>query len=324
MNYFVKFIITSFIMLGAGQAIAFDSAASKDLIYYTAFGRSEDIKIILGRGANPDARNQHGLPALAIASDRKDPESLKLAQTLVEAGADINLSDGDKNYPLLNAVKNRNVALVKYYLSKEADFNITDNKGNTPYQVAKVMDFPEIAGLILDKIREIEERNRQRASPENFMKLVRSVAFNSCAAKYNMYILDKNLYRSEQDKSFRNNQVNQHKDQIKVDAQELAEVFRYNQQQINDITTMSSSTLANKLDYMGERRTRPDFGNKEQITERCMEVVKNWKFGKGAAAAKSRPATSIPSTSAPSTSIPSTVPFKPRVIDKDDDEYEEE
>lgn len=81
---------------------------------------------------------------------------LPAAQVLLEHGANINAKQNIGVTPLMQAVRSRNLALVKFLLDKNADINVADDNGDTALHYA-------YRHQIIPIIRELEDRG---ANPE--------------------------------------------------------------------------------------------------------------------------------------------------------------
>lgn len=86
-------------------------------------------------GADVNAINKFGQTPLSklcdTASDRNKFNDMDLVKVLLKAGADINLGNA-----LYEAADRDNTELVNFLISKGADVNQKDNKGNTPLSKA--------------------------------------------------------------------------------------------------------------------------------------------------------------------------------------------
>lgn len=131
------------------NAIAADDSLNEELDYRVRFSKAADIKILLDKGADPNYINQLGLPMTVVAVTRKDTDALPVLKTLVEAGADFNQGGSSNQYPLLMAVKEENIAMLKYLLAKpNIQLNIFDLNGMTPLEIAEYKADDEMISLI--------------------------------------------------------------------------------------------------------------------------------------------------------------------------------
>ncbi|UJR14534.1 hypothetical protein I4U23_001530 [Adineta vaga] len=105
-------------------------------------GRTEIVKYLLDRGANPRVQNHYGVSALWIPAQKG---MLQVVELLLNAGADThvapfgNLAD-ELNItgwtPLYAAMKSRKFDVVKLLLKRGADPNAVTKLGSTPFLLA--------------------------------------------------------------------------------------------------------------------------------------------------------------------------------------------
>jgi len=74
---------------------------------------------------------------------------LAQVEVLIESGCPIELVDEHGNSLLLVATQQGHFQIVQYLLSKKADVNCINNKGNTPLHYAFAYKYPEIIELLL-------------------------------------------------------------------------------------------------------------------------------------------------------------------------------
>jgi len=103
--------------------------------YSNMSGCLEIANKLIQCGADVNAINKFGQTPLSIlcdtASDRNKFNDMDLVKVLLKASADINLGNA-----LYEAADRDNTELVNFLISKGADVNQTDNKGNTPLSKA--------------------------------------------------------------------------------------------------------------------------------------------------------------------------------------------
>jgi ankyrin repeat protein len=92
------------------------------------FGRRAAAELLLARGGevNTPSRNQQRVMALHAALAGPAPE---IAQSLIEAGADVNAVQQDGVTPLMEAASAGQLELVRLLLEHGADPNAKDGKG---------------------------------------------------------------------------------------------------------------------------------------------------------------------------------------------------
>ena len=88
-------------------------------------------KLSAASSVSPMARG--GMTAIAFAARVGDVPSLK---TMLEAGVDINLVDGEKTSPLVTALVNKQYTAAKFLLDRGADPNVADTFGRAALYAA--------------------------------------------------------------------------------------------------------------------------------------------------------------------------------------------
>lgn len=129
-------------------------------IFYTAiyFDKEDVLEYALTRYEDINNRvysDEYGLTLLTYACKLSN---IKLARILLEHGINVNgcqsLCDTYKVYPIMEAIANNNIELVKLLLEYHADLDIKDSNGNTPLALAKEMDAKEIKDLLLQWMKQ--------------------------------------------------------------------------------------------------------------------------------------------------------------------------
>ena len=183
-------------MVQAAEELTLPTESSKqlytldnDLIYRINFGSDDDIKVLLDKGANPNARSPQGDTALTLALTRNDSASADMVKTLLNKGADPNLQDSARNYPVTLAAKFGRADLVSLMLDKGADFHTRDVNGTSLLEIAKQSGNPPTIKLIQDLIDKENSYIASMHSPERFKEIIRRYSFYSCYYQYWSYYL---------------------------------------------------------------------------------------------------------------------------------------
>lgn len=86
------------------------------------------IRFLIGKGCNPNVRDNKGVTPLQIAVRLNYVEGV---EELIKGGADVDIADSQGETPLMTAVHQRNVALVRQLLEDGADPDVNDNTGRS-------------------------------------------------------------------------------------------------------------------------------------------------------------------------------------------------
>jgi uncharacterized protein len=105
-----------------------DSTAWTALMHASAYGRLDNVKLLLKRGADVNTANCDGVSALSAACLTNH---LHVAVCLLKAGADVNAVDYQGSSALSSAVQSDNMPIVQLLLDHGADINTTDMRGHT-------------------------------------------------------------------------------------------------------------------------------------------------------------------------------------------------
>ena len=89
----------------------------------------DDIRALLDKGANTEARNEHGLTPLHHAAAKGTPANIA---TLLDKGADIEARDWYGYTPLHHAAQFGTPTNIAALLDHGADIEVQDKNGSTP------------------------------------------------------------------------------------------------------------------------------------------------------------------------------------------------
>lgn len=118
--------------VGAQKAGSPEKASpSEALLRYLGKGKV-DLKVVesyLEQGADVNYRDRRGVTPLHQAAGYGHADAVK---TLLDRGALVNAVDNDKRSPLHDAVSSRSMAAVRLLTANGADVNLKDKDGHTP------------------------------------------------------------------------------------------------------------------------------------------------------------------------------------------------
>ena len=115
---------------------AFAGPLDDQLVSAAKAGNAAEVKALLRKGANVNARDKDGATALlkAVVNGRRPVVSLLIAR-----GADVNAKDNQGSTPLMGAAFNGHVDLLRVLIAKGADPNAKTRDGETALTYAALM-----------------------------------------------------------------------------------------------------------------------------------------------------------------------------------------
>lgn len=140
-----------------------------DILYTAIYYDKEDVlRYALTRYKDINDRlynDEYGLTLLTFACKLSN---LNLSRILLEQGINVNgyqsPYDTYKVYPIMEAIANKNIELVRLLLEHHADLDIKDSNGNSPLSLAKEVGAKDIEALLSQWIKQQNNTNREQAS----------------------------------------------------------------------------------------------------------------------------------------------------------------
>ncbi len=245
-----------------------------DLIYRINFGRVDDIKILLDKGANPNAVSNTGEYAISVAIGRDDEQSAAIVKALLDKGANPNVYDRSGLYPIVSAVLNNKPEIVTDLIDKNADYHIKSPSGRTLLEIAREnhdQDIIKILQAKFDKEKELADRER---SPEKFKGIVYRYVFDSCAYQYWHFVLGS---RQESD---RDKEIQGKIDQVKSDLSNLVQQLqtyypKTPQEDLKRVSDGAAKKIFGILDAMisNSNRRSQGVGSADDANSRCKKIA---------------------------------------------------
>ncbi len=277
MSYILCILLT-FIGFPANAVEQSRYALDDDLIYRITFGSTEDIHILLEKGANPNARTSQGNPALSVAVERNDLEAVRMVRVLLGKGANPNAPDKAGNVPLVTAIKNKQAEMVVNLVEQGADVHATSAAGVTVMALAKQTGDTALMKPIQDKLGKEETDAAAMRTPERFRDIIRLYGFHSCAYQYWSYYLASRQVPEQQADTEK---------KIAASRAQLAQLLQQIRTYYPTTTTEELQHVADKaahkvyeiLDAMVSNRNRAEHGvgTDDDARHRCDDIADSVK-----------------------------------------------
>lgn len=258
------------------SANAADIASDLDtqLVYRTAFGSAEDVKILLEKGSNPNAKNSIERPAIVIAASRNHPDSMKIVQYLAEKGADPAIFDKQGDNAFTAAIATGTIDTVTYLLQWKPSYKMKNGYGDNLYDLAQQRQSPEITAM-LDKIKNDENDEWTRlTSGQNRQKLIKEFALKSCTEEYVIFYYS-NEHEENPDPDMYEQKMTKIAKEIVVVLDDLKKYFGLTRGELAGIEEYSRKAISNQLDEMGSSnyRVRAGVGTDADLQKRCGKIA---------------------------------------------------
>jgi len=160
-----------------------DENGSTPLILAAHWAGAAEVKELLARGADPNAKNDSGVAALIPATD-----NLESTRMLVEAGAEVNARTEAGDTALIVAAQRAGGArVVEYLLDKGANLKTATNDGATALHRAAECGDVDVLKLLVDKGADVDAQRKNPFGGQS--PLASAVVFGHGAAV--RYLLSK-------------------------------------------------------------------------------------------------------------------------------------
>lgn len=245
-----------------------------NLLYRINFGSAEDVRVLLEKGANPNARNKQGETALEVAFQRNDGESSGMSLALVDKGASIDVPDSTGNPPIFGAIKYRQFKVVKLLMDKGVDLHLKSAEGVPLFDYAKVYGDPDTLKLLQDMLDKEKANADRLRDPNRFKEIVKIYTNDSCLYQYWSFFLSS---RQAPEKAV---DTQKKIDEIKHNIYQLISQIQlyYAAASTNALRNVSSQAVQkmyNELNAMISNSNRADngVGSEEDANKRCDKII---------------------------------------------------
>ena len=123
------------------------------------------VKLLINRGADPNARDPYGETPLQTAAFYGHKDAVKL---LLNGGADPNGSDENGETPLHAAERYSRKEVVQLLLQEGAEVNKPNKNGLTPLHYAAIHGYKEMVQILLEWGAEVNKPNRYGETPLHY------------------------------------------------------------------------------------------------------------------------------------------------------------
>lgn len=179
-----SFLATSAMAQGTQRSM------NDDLMYRISFGRVDDVKALLEKGAETNIYGGMGDTPLVLAIARNPGDADDIIKALLAKGADPNFPDKNGNYPLEIAIKHDRASLVSVLIEGGADIHMKSQTGLTMIDTAMQMGKPEVSAIINDKLQKEVEHEAKMREPTRLLTLIHEFSSNVCEMTYwNNYLM---------------------------------------------------------------------------------------------------------------------------------------
>jgi Ankyrin repeats (3 copies) len=244
---------------------------NEDLMYRISFGRVDDVKTLLEKGAEPNIYGAMGDTPLILATSRNPGDADDIIKALLVKGADPNFPDKNGIYPLEVAIKHDRASLIKILIESGADIHIKMLEGMTMIDYANRMGKPEITQIMADQLKKEAEEEARLHAPARLLSLIHQFTTNVCEMSYwnNYLISEQNPKDNEmtREKVYNSKVLGE-----KVGAQ-IATYFP--KVKLDSYINFSSTSITNVFVALRDNKTRAEngIGTDDDAHKRCQVIA---------------------------------------------------
>jgi ankyrin repeat protein len=121
----------------------------------------EISKILIESGADVNMVTEYNDTALHLLCS-KTKDMVEVADLLIKAGADVNVKDSNERTPLMEAVLQKNIKIVKSLIESGADINIKNSLNKTALMIAREYGYTDIVKLLTDAEKNIKIKDSNK------------------------------------------------------------------------------------------------------------------------------------------------------------------
>lgn len=278
MSFYLRgMLLAALVLFFHLPAHAKDLDVQKELSYRIEFGNPNDVRILLDKGADPNGVNDLGWPLVSVAARRTDGKAVDIVDMLVRAGAELNQGGPSRQYPIIIAARNGDVALAHYLLQKGVDTAVRDRNGVEPVEIAKYYGHEEVFEILQELALKRAEELERRRSPERMQELRRNLVAESCAAQYMAY-----YFKSGQDKfsdEEKEEALADRHTQMTTSINDLFQIFKTPMADIQVMRDYGAQKIYNEMESLISNRNRRKhgIGAEGDVEKRCGKIADEWQ-----------------------------------------------
>lgn len=281
LTLFVCLVTISLAGISISHAEFSTSRSLNDQLFETVSLRlPSDVRILLEKGADPNARNSENRLPLTVAIERRDEYALEIARLLVDSGARINLPEDPYNQPLLAAVRNEQLDVVGWLLESGADVYAKDDFGNTPWDLALLTENNDLVQLVKEGIEKAERHKAYLRSKAYFKKLIQKFSYLNCANEYTEFMATDNAELTNEQKEALKERVLKQRKVIDKLAADIQQRFIIKRVRLQGIARISRETFRKQMeDYVSASyRKEMGIGSNDDLQQRCQKIADHWEL----------------------------------------------
>lgn len=275
MNAFIKIAFAVALMLASASTMSYAQSTSRslndDLMYRISFGRAEDVKALLEKGAETNIYGGMGETPMTLAIARGGSEADEMIKALLAKGADPNFPDKSGVYPLEHALKAKHVAQVKYLIEGGADIHNKVISGQTLVDIANKSDVTEIKELIAAQLKKEAENEAKMHDPHRLLSVIHNFTTSVCEFTYwNNYLSSQ---QNPADNDLTTDKIRKSKEMSEKVGQDIATYFP--NVKLNTYITYASGSITNQFKALKDNNTRAanGIGTDDDAHRRCKPIA---------------------------------------------------
>lgn len=242
-----------------------------DLMYRISFGRVDDVKGLLEKGAEPNIYGAMGDTPLILAMARNPNEADEMVRAILVKGGDPNFPDKNGIYPLEVAIKNDRPSIVRILIDSGADIHMKSQTGMTMIDLANKFDKQEVVQAINDKLKKESEMEAQMHDPARLLPLIHQFSTSVCELNYwNNYLFSE---QNPKDNESSREKIAKSKELGEKVGGEIARYFP--NVKLASYVTFSGDSITAVFKSLRDNKTRAEngIGTDDDAHKRCKPIA---------------------------------------------------